>query len=352
MKSIVFTAIVLISAASVPAIGAQFCVHTSAELTAALATASTNGEDDNIKLAPGIYTPGSGGFQFHSSDLHGLSMGGGFDTPLGGVPCSLPLGGAQWSVLDGAGSNRLLEVVVFGTSAAPVFLHDLTLRNGSSVAGDSPVLVTGSTEWNGNVVVDNISVRDNHTTFVVAALAANGTILVRSSEYVGNTSTAINGIVLSLISNRPGNGVSVIFNNNTVAGNSVPATSQRGGAAFSGTTPGEMHVANNILWNNGGVDISLITSAIVYLDHDDIGSRSLGGSVVVNETNSYQVDPQFVSPADARLASASPLRDAGIASPIGGAGSADVGGDPRVVFGGIDLGAREIQDSIFKDGFE
>ena len=347
-----FAACVVIAGATAPASAASFCVHNSAELTTALATASTNGEDDNIKLAPGLYSPGSGGFQFHSSDLHGLTMGGGFETPLGGVPCSVPLKGAQWSVLDGAGGNRVLEIIVSGASAAPVFLHDLTLRNGSSVAGDSPVRVTGSSEWNGNVIVENISVRDNHTTFVVAELAANGVLIVRSSEFVGNTSTAANGAVLFLISNRPGSGVSVAFNNNTVAGNSVPTSSHRAGFGFTGTTPGDVRVANSILWNNGGADISLNASGTVYLDHDDIGSRFINDGVIVNEFNPYLVDPQFIAIDDVHLTSTSPLRDAGIAAPIGGAGGADLGGDPRVVFGGIDLGAYEIQDSIFTYGFE
>lgn len=337
---------------SMPAFGAQFCVHNSAELTTALATASTNGEDDNIKLAPGIYTPGSGGFQFHSSDLHGLAMGGGFDTPLGGVPCSLPLGGAQWSVLDGAGSNRLLDIALTGASAAPVFLHDLTLRNGNSIADSSPVGVTGAAEWNGNVVIENISVRDNHTAFSIAQVAANGLIFVRSSEFVGNTSTSPFGLVLGVVSNRSGSGTGVFFNNNTVAGNTVPASSDHAGVSFSGIGSGDVRVANSILWNNGGADIRLGVSGTVYLDHNDIGLRMVGSGVVVNDIVPYNVDPLFVSADDMRLMSTSPLRDAGVTPPIGGAGNTDVGGDPRVVFGGIDLGAYEIQDRIFKNGFE
>ena len=74
--------------------------------------------------------------------------------------------------------------------------------------------------------------------------------------------------------------------------------------------------------------------------------------MVINEANPYQVDPQFIAIGDAHLTSTSPLRDAGGASPIGGAGAADAGGNPRVVFGGIDLGAYEIQDTIFKNGYE
>lgn len=353
MKSIAFiSANFLIAAAAAPAFGAQFCVHNSTELITALSTASTNGEDDNIKLAPGIYSPpGSLGFLFYSSDLHGLTMGGGFATSVGGVPCSLPLGGAQWSVIDGAGINRLLDIALTGASAAPIYLHDLTLRNGSAIGSNPFMRLSRSVASNGSILIENVSVRDVHAESTVASILTSGIILVRSSEFVGNAVDTPNGTVLDLISERPGSGGSIFFNNNTVAGNSVPASSPQAGVVFEGSTSGDVHVANNILWNNGGVDMRLGVSGTAYLDHNDIGSRSTG-SAMVNESTPFHVDPQFLSANDVHLMSASPLRDAGAASPIGGSGNHDLGGGARVVFGGLDLGAYEIQDRIFTDGFE
>ncbi len=331
---------------------ATFCVHNGAELEAALATASTNNLDDNIKLAPGTYTPSYERFIFASNDLHGLAISGGYATAPGAPPCSTFLGGAQWSVLDGAGSKRVLQIYNAGASAAPVFVHDLTLANGTSIDTNPPILILGTSEWAGDVTIENVSVRGNHTSLVIAQIGTNGHIIVRGSEFVGNTSTEGSGVVLALLSNRPLSGASIMFNNNTVAGNSVPASSARAGVLFNGSGPGDVRIANSIVWNNGGADISLTTSGTIYLDHNDIGSRSVGGGVIVNETGSYNVDPHFVSAGDRHLHSASPLRDAGVASPIGGVGSADVEGYARVVFGGVDVGAYEIQDRIFKDGFE
>ncbi|MEO7325096.1 MAG: hypothetical protein ABIW82_09745 [Dokdonella sp.] len=345
--------LLIVATLSTPAFGAQFCVHDSEELTTALSTASTNGEDDNIKLAPGIYSPpGSFGFTFYSSDLHGLTIGGGFDTPSGGLPCSVSLKGAQWSVVDGAGINRLLDISVGGASAAPIFLHDLTLRNGSGIGSNAFVRLSRSAPSNGSILIENVSVRNVHAESTVASILTSGIILVRSSEFVGNTVDTPNGTVLDLVSDRPGVGGSIFFNNNTIAGNSVPASSPQAGVLIEGTTSGDVHVANSILWNNGGTDINILAPVTAYLDYDDIGSRNLAASVMVNESNPYHVDPHFVSATDAHLTNASPLRDGGLAAPIGGAGNADLGGGARVVFGGIDLGAYEIQDAIFKDGFE
>ncbi len=352
MKTLCF--IVAMIACSLGSVSATtlFCVHDSTELAAALATAATDNEDDDIRLAPGTYTPIGDGFVFNSSDLHGLAISGGYTSAPGAPPCSTSLGGAQWSVLDGAGSKRLLYIVLSGVSAAPVFVRDLTFANGTSTGTTAPVVMTGSNEWTGDTTIDNVSVRGNHTSFAIAQIGGNGRAIVRNSEFVSNTSTEGSGIVLSLLSNWPLNDTSIVFNNNTVAGNIVPPTSIRAGVSFGGNGPGAVFIANNIVWNNGGTDINLHTAGPVFLDHNDVGSRVVVGEMAVTEINPYNVDPHFVSIDDMHLTSTSPLRDAGVASPVGGVGATDVEGNARVVFGGVDVGAYEIQDRIFNDGFE
>jgi len=113
-----------------------------------------------------------------------------------------------------------------------------------------------------------------------------------------------------------------------------------------------VHIANSIVWGNGGTDLSLTPSGAVILDHDDIGTRAVGGGVVVTDTSPYLVDPHFVALHDLRLRADSPLRDAGHTAPIGGSGGTDVDGEARVVFGIVDIGAHEVQDRIFDEGFD
>jgi len=153
-------AVLLLASLFAPVSAATFCVHDGVELEAALASASTNGQDDNIKLAPGAYTPSGASFAYHSSDLHGLTISGGYAAPPGSPPCGIFLGGAQWSVLDGAGSKRLLDTFVQGASAAPAFVHDLSLAHGA--ADSSAVLnMSGSSDWTGDLILENVSVHAN-----------------------------------------------------------------------------------------------------------------------------------------------------------------------------------------------
>jgi hypothetical protein len=337
---------------TITTMGATFCVQDSAGFEAALATAATNGQDDFIKLAPGIYTPTGTSFAFSSSDLHGLSIAGGFGTGPGLPLCGAPLEGSQWTILDGAGVKSLLNVAVGGASAAPVYVRGLTIQHGVKTAGSDPLLISGYAEWTGDVILENVLVRANQSNLFVASLGSNGHIIVRGSAFVGNTSANFAGGAISLISNRQGTGIGVIFNSNTVAGNVVQQGSSRAGLAISGTGQGDVRIANNIFWNNGGGDLNVSVQATVYLDHDDIGSRSIGPSVTVVETSSFNTDPQFELPQGFRLKSTSPLRDSGAPSPIGGTLATDIEGMQRAVFGGVDIGAYEIQDRIFANDFE
>jgi hypothetical protein len=280
-----------------------------------------------------------------------VTISGGYAAPPGSPPCGIFLGGAQWSVLDGAGSKRLLDTYVQGASAAPVFLHDLSLAHGA--ADSSAVLnMSGSGDWTGDLMLENVSVHANTSWLAIAQLSANGRIFVRSSEFFDNTSTHGSGIVVALVTNRPGSGVAIAFNNNSIAGNNVPSTSTRAGLAVGGNGAGDVRIANSILWGNGGTDLSLTSSGAVFLDHDDVGTRAVGGGVVVTDTNPYLVDPHFIALHDLRLRADSPLRDVGQTAPIGGSGSTDVDGEARVVFGTVDVGAHEVQDRIFDDNFD
>ena len=66
------------------------------------------------------------------------------------------------------------------------------------------------------------------------------------------------------------------------------------------------------------------------------------------------VDPLFVNTGlpDYELGIGSPAENAGDNNPPGGLGLLDMGGNPRIVDGTVDIGAYEGIAEIFSDGFE
>ena len=110
---------------------------------------------------------------------------------------------------------------------------------------------------------------------------------------------------------------------------------------------------NNVLCGNTGDDLHIFVniSVAITLAHNDICSMDTSTVNLIQIAN-LNMDPGFVGNGDYRLRGDSPLRDAGDNNPPGGTGSVDVGGRARVVFGTVDIGAHELQDSIFSDGFD
>jgi hypothetical protein len=94
----------------------------------------------------------------------------------------------------------------------------------------------------------------------------------------------------------------------------------------------------------------LLVQGHVSLYSNDIGTYS---GTPGSETGDVPVDPLFVDVVQGNyhLRATSPLIDQGVAAPDGNAGDYDAAGDPRVV-GAVDIGAYELQDLIFVDGFD
>jgi len=104
-----------------------------------------------------------------------------------------------------------------------------------------------------------------------------------------------------------------------------------GGLLLDSTTGAQMY--NSIVAGNGSYDIS---PALIPGDHDFIGG-----------------DPQFVS-GDRYLhvVAGSPVRNAGNDAPPGGLAALDADGTPRLFESHVEIGAYEIGDPIFANGFE
>jgi hypothetical protein len=331
----VATAIALTFAARADA--AEFCVKDAQGLKVALTLAQSNGEDDVIQLQAGTYTPAAASFVYQSDEAHSLTIAGGYFTLPEQASCAFQLSGAGFTMIEGGGIKAPLYVDATAAESS-IAVSNLTVRNAVSVNSVPPLHLVGA----GAVTLENVVVRDNQVEAYAAQIgSSNSQVKVRNCAFVGNSATA--PIVRAiLVSANAGVTPAVTFNNNTVAANVGMA-----GALFVGS--GDMMIANNVFWNNGDTDLLSDGSGSNTLSNTDYGS--LSGNWI-NDMNALHVDPHFLASADFRLRADSLLRDAGDNSAPGGIGDWDAGGGARVVFGTVDIGAYEVSDSIFQDGFE
>jgi hypothetical protein len=92
---------------------ANFCVGTADELKNALSVASTNGEEDLLKIQQGTY---NGNFIYASTESYGLTIEGGYT-----ANCTSRLLNPENTVLDG---ERAGTVLVLTNPAAVVMLAE------------------------------------------------------------------------------------------------------------------------------------------------------------------------------------------------------------------------------------
>jgi hypothetical protein len=154
---------------------------------------------------------------------------------------------------------------------------------------------------------------------------------------------------------------SFAINNNTVSGNPCVFGSAQG-EALSVSSETSTSVSNNILMGNTHCrDFDISGSGPYDVAFNDLGSVHNGTNGGVGSydphDNLSNVTPGFIGGDNYQLSSASPLVDAGSNSVTGGVGTLDAAGHTRVVAirtttATVDIGAYELQDEIFKNGFD
>jgi hypothetical protein len=345
-------AVLLLTAVALPAAAATFCATDSASLQNALTTAAGNGEDDIIHVAAGTFVPPTiQGFSYAGTDPHALTVDGGYITFLGN-PCGLHFESANASVIDANTNSRLFDFSPYAGSG-DLHLARLTFRNGVSLVNNSPVGI-GIGGYTGAVTLDRVVVRDNVTAVPAIFVGTAGPVTVRNSVFVDNEITPgyDNPPAIQFESYNPnGSSGGLVFNGNTVAGN-ISLIAGGNARAVLAVMDGPLNLANNIFWGNTNVDLVVDAEGVVTagISYNDIGVAQYYG-LSDSGGNYHNIDPLFVGGGDYRLTPASPLQNGGGNLVIGGVGSYDAAGGTRIV-GQIDVGAYEVQDRIFKNGFE
>jgi hypothetical protein len=288
----------------------------------------------------GTFVPASAEFFFSNTEAHAIVVEGGYD-----AGCTTIVGAPAATILSGTGGKIPLDM-----SASPpggnMTVRNLSVRNGTGIGSFAPLHVGGSANYAGNVTLENLVVIGNTSTQTVIDLSSDlGQLIVRNVVLSGNTASGPFPLI-SIVNNFAGAGTGVVFNNNTVTANHIGNAIYTGGVLISGG--GSATLGNNVLWGNDGVDLRLQGTANKALDHNDI--QDLSGTPASNAA-ALNVNPLALAASDYRLIANSPLVNGGSASVPGGIGTLDAAGLPRVV-SSVDIGAYEVQEVIFANGFE
>ena len=322
---------------------ATFCVNSAAGLQAALTTAGSNGQNDQIDIVAGNYSVVPGGFQYYSNEANSITIFGGFTAGC------LQLTTAH-TTLNAGGLYQVMQITIGSSStAASVNIERITFIDGmATTEGGGGLEISAQ---NGDVRVEYDRFLLNHADNFAGGLFVNagGQITVRNNLLFGNS--ALNQAAMTVQ-----NGSSTYVTGNTVYANTATTTNGIGGLHVSGTAGSHIWLSNNILWNNnanGAVDLYM--SSVSTLNNNDVGTYA-GALPDPFGGNNQNVDPQF-APCGGILCAAfnllrtSPLVDAGFDAAPGGLGSVDIEDKPRKIGPHIDIGAFE-EDVLFANGFD
>lgn len=336
------------------------CVTTPAELQTALTNAQNASADVLIEVTAGTYLLDSP-LQY-SGPAGGVTIEGGYTGSLEEGLCSHQTLDPTLTVLDGQQQRHILG---FQTISSSLSLKYLTFQYGKL---DSPIgphgIVsignsTSSSPASGAIDISNNIFRNNLAQLSNAAIVyAENTNNISLTNNLFIRNTVVSSNVISIFFYAAG---TAVLNNNTVSDNAcLPSQSgvNPGYGVQVVTNVGQVSVANNILFGNQGCEDDLYfngsdPAATLAFYSNDVGTFVFpnSGGARLSGSDNQAVIPEFV-PGSYRLTSTSPLINAGDNSATGGIGSIDVAGNPRIVFDTVDIGAYELQDDIFNNGFE
>jgi len=342
---------------------AEFCATSSAGLEFILAIAEDNGESDVIRIAKGSYDVPVGGFNFHSNENFDIEISGGWSEFFGNACGQQVSPNAFDTVLDGNGTERIMDIRV-GMSSDINVSHLMFIAGNATIA---PNDVGGGLNvhtyqgYQGNVTIEyNAFISNTAVHSSALRIREAHRIIVRNNLFTLNHSENSTTVNIYTI-NRYG----VYFTNNTLYGNTSDGMGIAKVAGLYLTTSGTSSalVANNLFWDNDYYDIIFYGDGYKYLKNNNYQSRT----GIANETSmNIQVPPEFESGwFNYTPAYYSPLVNAGTTPPPfvpipppfvsdWEVGTHDIYGNPRIQNTQIDIGAVESPhgDLIFIDGFE
>jgi len=354
---------------------ATFCVGTSSELTDALETAESNGEDNIINIKNGDYlTDGISGFSYQAEDNQSLTISGGWlDFTSLQIPCFSQIYNPLNTVLDG---DNLTSVIILShlpsQSMVNISVENLTISNGYSDSLSAP----GMTAYfhpghQGTFSLDRVFFYSNNTnTAAISALYNHDSYFTKITNSVFMYNESKDGFGSAYVSQTQ-DAEGVYFVNNTLINNidnqTTPNVYTSSGLFIS--LSGDMNdapqglIANNLFWTNDHNDITALGEGTYYLYNNNYQERE---GVFADDVDNISLAPLLAPQIlDFTPQPGSPLINKGKPEPVPlrgfnfflqgwSYGNSDFDGGDRVVNNRVDIGAVEAlpEVPIFEDGFE
>jgi hypothetical protein len=346
---------------------ATFCANTGDALTAALATAEANGEDNDIRIRSGVYQVPDAGFHIDLFEgHHSLSVTGGFTDES----CTEQVRAASATVLDGRGAVRPLTIETSRSSGIADPDHGITVARITFRHGSDPIVGALKISDSGPIYGGIITIEDNAflDNGVAAGVLEGGPALLAATD--GPDSAGGTGLFVrnNLFARNIGPNAPAVFvysdnhvdvSNNTFVDNVATDTTLDERVTFASFTFSGVDFSNNVFRGNNasGTPATFDLHATNRTDLANNAIVAVAGTPR-SESGTIGADPRFVDAADGnyRLAADSPLIDAGTDTPAGGAAEFDLDGVRRFEGAHLDIGAYEFgapaPDAIFADGFD
>lgn len=334
-----------------------FCSTSAVELRADLLDASSNGQDDVIKVTTGLFEfadatqcQADACFEAKVTDGMFIQVSGGWNDSC----TQQSIDPAARTVLSGSGARRALYIdqsyANFDFEGAPA------VRNLDLINGVGPAFGNGGCGYfsntAGDLYIEKVSARGciSPGGRGGGVFAEGKKLYVRDSLFAHNIARWGAGLYTQSATSDL-----AYITNNTVAANESQGGTEGSGGIHAGGAGGAAYLSNNIVYGNtttnrfdvGRDGVTLITNNNLY----GTSQFPMGGAANV------VADPKFecviLSPGifceteNFRLSLASPARNAGWNSPPGGISSFDLDGKVRLSNQSVDLGAYE-SDSSFK----
>lgn len=332
---------------------AVFCAATSSAIRQALVTAGSNGESDTIRIIIGTYSASSGdiAFPYTANESRAITIEGGYT-----FGCAVRVDKAYLTVLSGSGVRQVMRFNSQGNGTVSV--KNLTIEDGESAAPGAGLSIEGPTGeffvgFIGNAIIERVVFLGNRSAAEAGGLRIStrgGNMTVRGSLFAFNRCGESHCALW--LQNRDDSPDTVLFGGNTVALNTCSPGAplcESGGARFSGEQNAVIY--DNLFAYNSNEDLLLedpeVEADLYYNNIDEIAGSPDSQVGTLNVAN-----PGFVDALaeDFRLQPTSPLRNKGNAPfPLPGV---DLDGRQRIVESAPDLGAFEIPDYLFVDGFD